>query len=88
MNLEDSKQLFEQIIETKYFIKRMKFLRKDGLDIYDLEILDKWNNDAIDYFKKNVNINELKNYYNNIDTKDINVRNDIDYRLKVLEEII
>ena len=73
---------------TKYFIKRMKFLGKDGLDIYDLEILDKWNNDAIDYFKKNVNINELKNYYNNIDTKDINVRNDIDYRLKVLEEII
>lgn len=88
MNLEDSKQLFEQIIEIKYFIKRMKFLGKDGLDIYDLEILDKWNNDAIDYFKKNVNINELKNYYNNIDTKDINVRNDIDYRLKVLEEII
>ena len=88
MNLEDSKQLFEQIIETKYFIKRMKFLGKDGLDIYDLKILDKWNNHTIDYFKKNVNINELKNYYNNIDTKDINVRNDIDYRLKVLEEII
>ena len=88
MNLEDSKQLFEQIIETKYFIKRMKFLGKDGLDIYDLEILDEWIDDAIDYFKKNVNINELKNYYNNIDTKDINVRNDIDYRLKVLEEII
>lgn len=84
MDLEDSKQLFEQIIETKYFIKRMKFLGKDGL----VEILDKWNNDAIDYFKKNVNIDELKNYYNNIDTKDINVRNDIDYRLKVLEEII
>ena len=88
MNLEDSKQLFEQIIETKYFIKRMKFLGKDGLDIYDLEILDKWNNDAIDYFKKNVDIDELKKYYNNIDTKDINVRNDIDYRLKVLKEII
>lgn len=84
MDLEDSKQLFEQIIETKYFIKRMKFLGKDGL----VEILDKCNNDAIDYFKKNVNIDELKNYYNNIDTKDINVRNDIDYRLKVLEEII
>ena len=88
MNLEDSKQLFEQIIETKYFIKRMKFLGKDGLDIYDLEMLDKWNNDAIDYFKKNANKNELEEYYNNIDTKDINVRNDIDYRLKVLEEII
>lgn len=88
MNLEDSKQLFEQIIETKYFIKRMKYLGKDGLDVYDLEILDKWNNHAIDYFEKNANIDELKNYYNNIDTKDINVRNDIDYRLKVLEEII
>ena len=88
MNLEDSKQLFEQIIETKYFIKRMKYLGKGGLDVYDLEIIDKWNNDAIDYFKKNANKNELEEYYNNINTKDINVRNDIDYKMNVLKEII